>query len=115
MGVVQRNRVMCNLDATSVNQNAEAPVSRYLQGQPCGMIDTCFVAALSAAMGNQGIKWDPTKINFFVLMTLFGRWADCIDRLQTSRAVHCGMPAPARQRRYLERLLEPAVAGEALD
>ena len=23
-------------------------------------------------MGNQGMKWDPTKINFFVLMTLLG-------------------------------------------
>ncbi len=63
---------MCNLDATSVNQNAGAPVSRYPQGQLCGMIDTRFVAALSAAMGNQGMKWDPTKINFFVLMTLLG-------------------------------------------
>ena len=63
---------MCNLDATSVNQNAGAPVSRYPQGQPCGMIDTRFVAALSAAMGYQGMKRDPTRINFFVLMTLLG-------------------------------------------
>ncbi|MFP6774922.1 MAG: hypothetical protein VCE74_21715 [Alphaproteobacteria bacterium] len=36
------------------------------------MIGTQFFAALSAAMGYQGMKWDPTKINFFVLMTLMG-------------------------------------------